>query len=68
MSTYENHTLVILDGNCDGMGDEFASWVNENYPEITVDLQMNVTGVGGGFFDDDGNQVEENLWDEFCKS
>lgn len=68
MSIYENHTLVILDGNCAGMGEEFAEFVNENYPEITVDLQMDVTGVGGGLFDNSGNHVDNILWDEFCNS
>ena len=65
---YENHTLVILDGNCDGMGELFAAWVRETYPEIEVDLKMNTSGVGGGLFDEDGNEVSENRWDEYCNS
>ena len=60
--------LVILDGNCDGMGSEFAAWVNENYPEINVDLIMGASGIGGGLFDDDGNKIDERLWEEFCNS
>ena len=68
MGNYENTTLVILDGNCDGMGSEFASWVNDNYPEINVDLIMNTSGDGGGLFDDDGNQIDERFWEEFCNS
>ena len=63
--------LVILDGNCDGMGSEFAAWVSENYPEIDIDLQMNTSGVGGGLFNDDGDHVDDHLyhlWEEFCNS
>lgn len=64
--TYDKHDMVILDGNCDGMGEEYEEWLYDNYPEITVDLRMNVSGVGGGLFDENGNQVENPLWDEFC--
>jgi hypothetical protein len=66
--TYENYTLVILDGNCADTGMEYADWVNAHYPEITIDLRINTSGVGGGLFGPDGLPADGQLWDEFCRS
>lgn len=67
-------TLVVLEGNCDGCGAEYRDWLHENYPELTVDYRENVSGIGGGLFDEDGNdaggtiRIDNLLWDEYCNN
>jgi hypothetical protein len=64
----ENMTLVILEDNCNGYGKEFAAYVGKNYPEISVDFRSRTSGVGGGLFDNDGNELDTpDLWSEFCR-
>jgi len=61
-------TLIILEGNCNGEGRAFAQWVEATQPNVTVDFRANCEGVGGGLFDDDGNEIDNRLWEEFCRS
>jgi len=61
-------TLVILEDNCNGYGQEFVAYVGKNHPEIRVDFRSHTSGVGGGLFDDDGNKLDTpDLWSEFCR-
>ena len=68
MTTYPNTTLVILAGNCGDDGEAFRDWVAQKYPEINVDFRARTSGVGGGHYDEDGEEIDSRLWEEFCNS
>ena len=59
--------LVINEDDCGGEAREFAAFVRRTHPEITIDYREQVSGFDGGLYDD-GNPVQNNLWDEYCNS
>ena len=59
-------TLMILEGNCNGEAYEFWGWMTTRHPEIEVEFVENTSGAGGGLFDDDGNEIDNPYWDEYC--
>ena len=65
---YKNHTLVILENDCEDEGREFESFVKKNYPEIEIDFRERTSGVGAGLFDENWNEVEQEFWSEYCNA
>jgi len=54
-------TLVVLDGNWE--------WLSENLPDdVELDWQEQVSGVGGGLFDENGHEITNHYWEMFCNS
>lgn len=65
---YENHTLIILENDYDGQANEYKTFVEKNYPEIKIDFRSKTSGVGGGLFDENWNEIDVDLWCEYCNS
>jgi hypothetical protein len=64
-------TVVILEGNCNGEGDAYVAWLKKNHPNYQIDYRKNTSGVGGGAFDENGDEIENlsrNLWEAYCNS
>ncbi len=64
-------TLVVLENNCNGEGQQFKEWLEKNLPvDIQLDYKDNCSGVGGGLFDEDGELIEDDnhFWDDYCGS
>ena len=78
--------MVVLDGNIgdcwDSYADEdditgqtnaamaFAEWVEENYPGVSVEVEKKCSGVGGGFWTEDGEETDDDdiLWSEWLET
>ncbi|KKN34370.1 hypothetical protein LCGC14_0794170 [marine sediment metagenome] len=64
-------TLVVLEGNCNGEGQQFKEWLEKNLPEdIQLVYRDNCSGVGGGLFDEDFMPIEDDndFWSQYCNS
>lgn len=59
-------TMIISSDSCNGEENQFANWMNENYPDIETVVKNT---LNGGLFDNAGNRVEdENYWDKYCSA
>lgn len=71
MST-RNYEYIISEGSCNGEENEFASWIEENIPNITVTIE-NVLLSSSLFDADTGEALEEGsefgfvLWEKYGK-
>ena len=54
--------LCINDHSCEGLEEDFAEWVRKTYPNIVV----SVGPFPSSFRDENGDDVPELFWDEFC--
>lgn len=62
-------TLRVLDGNCGDCGKEYKEWLEKNLPEdVELDWVENTSGVTGGLFDEDGFELDNTYWGDFCNS
>lgn len=68
MSNFKNTTYVLLENDFDGDADAFRAWMEANHPEIDIDFRPRCSGVGGGLFDEFGEQVEDDLWGDYCNA
>ena len=62
--------LIVLEGNCGDEGQEYKKWLEKNLPnEVELDFRDGCCGVGGGLFDDEGNEMDNNIWwTAYCDS
>ena len=63
-------TLTVLEGNCGDEGDQYRDWLKRNLPsDIELDYRPGTTGVSGGLYDDNGDEIEgggQEWWDRYC--
>ena len=62
-------TLVVLKDNCGDEAEAFHNWLIANLPDdVKLDWRERTSGVGGGLFDEDWNQIHDPYWDAYCDS
>jgi len=60
-------TLVIHEDECNGEARAFEAFCREHHPEIRIDFQEHVSGIGSGLFDAAGSELDTpDLWAEYC--
>ena len=61
-------TLVVLDGNCGEYERAYQEWLSKNLPaDVRLDWRCRESGVGGGLFDEDYNEIDNPYWKAFCR-
>jgi hypothetical protein len=59
---------VIHGDDCNGESRQFESFLRREYPNVAIDYIEHVSGLGAGLFDENGLEIFNTLWDEYCDS
>jgi len=67
VAEYSGWEVVIAGMDCDGQAVEYAKYITDNYPEISVELIENQSG-GSIVLDSDGEEImnQSIFWEEYC--
>ena len=59
--------VVVLENDCGDEAAEYREWLEKYLPDdIELDWRERTSGIGGGLFDENGNEIDNPYWEAFC--
>jgi hypothetical protein len=59
--------LVVVAGNCGDEAPAYKEWLGKNLPQYVELEWVEGSGVGGGYFDFNGDDLSNPYWDRYCQ-